>query len=84
MITYTKKAVKWLLIIGVINGTMPYILSFFGREPVAEIGIAWITEVVAVIIGYLIKSYSETKQEAKQRNADFKAGMIIDNNESEV
>lgn len=71
------------MIIGAVNGTMPYILSFFGKEPVAEIGIAWITEVVAVIIGYLIKAYSETKQEKKQRHADFVAGMDIDE-ESEV
>lgn len=60
--TYTKKAVKWLLVIGVVNGSMPYILSAFGKEPCVEMGIAWITEVVAVILGYMTKSFKETKE----------------------
>ena len=47
--TYTKKAVKALLIIGVINAEIPYVLSLLGRDPVTELGIAWVTEVVAVI-----------------------------------
>lgn len=71
--TYTKRAVKALLIIGVINGTMPFILSFFDKEPAAELGIAWITEIVAVILGYMAKAYFETKQERKQDLDDFKA-----------
>lgn len=71
--TYTKKAVKALLILGAINGTLPYLLSFLGKEPVAEMGIAWITEIVAVILGYLCKSYFETKAERKQNLEDFKA-----------
>lgn len=60
--TYTKKAVKWLLVIGVVNGSMPYILSAFGKEPCVEMGIAWITEIVAVILGYMTKSFKETKE----------------------
>lgn len=71
--TYTKKAVKALLILGAINGTLPYLLSLLGKEPVAEMGIAWITEIVAVILGYLCKSYFETKAERKQNLEDFKA-----------
>lgn len=71
--TYTKTAVKALLILGAINGTLPYLLSFLGKEPVAEMGIAWITEIVAVILGYLCKSYFETKAERKQNLEDFKA-----------
>ncbi len=72
--TFTKIAVSWLLIMGVVNGTMPFVLSFFGKEPVDGMGIAWITEVVAVILGYLCKSYFETKQEAKQSLEDWQAG----------
>lgn len=71
--TYTKRAVKALLIIGVINGTMPYILAFFDKQPTESLGIAWITEVVAVILGYMCKAYCETKQERKQNLEDFKA-----------
>lgn len=75
MKTYTKKAVKWLLVIGVLNGMAPFILSALGKDPVAELGIAWITEIVAVIVGYLTKSYLENKQQASQKHADFIAGM---------
>lgn len=74
--TYTKRAVKALLIIGVVNGTMPFILSFFGKEPTAELGIAWITEIVAVILGYMAKAYFETKQERKQDLEDYKTKEI--------
>ena len=73
--TYTKRAVKALLIIGVISAEVPFVLSFLGKEPTAELGIAWITEIVAVILGYLCKSYFETKQERKQNLEDYKANL---------
>ena len=72
--TYTKKAVKALLIVGVINAEIPYILSLLGKEPCTELGIAWITEVIAVILGYMCKAYFEKKQQKKQELDDFKAG----------
>jgi len=70
--TYTKRAVKALLIVGVINGSVPYILSAFGREPVSDLGIAWVTGVVAVMVGYMGKAYFETKQERKQDFEELK------------
>lgn len=73
--TFTKVAVKALLIVGVINAMIPFLLSAFDKAPVTELGIAWISEIVAVILGYLLKSYHETKQERKQNHADFVAGM---------
>lgn len=69
--TYTKRAVKAVLIIGVTNGSIPYVLSAFGREPVSDLGIAWVTGVVAVMVGYMGKAYFETKQERKQDLEDF-------------
>ena len=33
----------------------------------AELAIAWITEIVAVILGYLCKAYFETKQAEQVR-----------------
>ena len=74
--TFTKTAVRILLIVGVLNAMVPYILSAFGKEPIPELGIAWITEIVAVILGYMCKAYKETKQEAIQAHDDFVAGMI--------
>ena len=73
--TFTKQKVDFLLFAGVIGAFTPYILSAFGKEPVEAIGLAWITEIVAVILGYYIKSYNETKQEQRQKLAEFKAGM---------
>ena len=43
--TYTKKAVKALLIVGVLNAEIPYLLAYLGREPCTELAIAWITEI---------------------------------------
>lgn len=71
--TYTKRAVFLLLIVGVISSEIPYILSLFGKQPNEALGIAWITEVVAVIIGYMCKAYFETKQEQKQRLEEYVA-----------
>lgn len=76
--TYSKKAVKALLIIGCINAEVPYILSAFGREPVSELGIAWVTEIVAVILGYLCKAFFETKAKRKQDLEDYKAGLLTE------
>lgn len=73
--TYTKKVVKWMLIIGAANATIPFILAAFDKNPVSELGIAWITEIVAVIIGYLLKSFKENKQRARQRHEDLVAGI---------
>jgi uncharacterized membrane protein len=74
--TFTKRAVKALLFIGVINATIPYVLAAFGKTPTETLGIAWITEIVAVITGYLCKSYFETKQERKQDLEDYKVKEI--------
>lgn len=82
--TYSKKAVKALLIVGVINGCFPYILSLLDKEPVAEMGIAWVTEIVAVILGYLCKSYFETKAERKQDLADYRAVKEETEKEDEI
>lgn len=74
--TYTKRKVTFLLYVGVIGAFLPYLLSAFGKDPVEAIGLAWITEIVAVILGYLTKSYKETKQERKQNLDDYKATMV--------
>ena len=60
------------MIIGVINGSVPFILSAFGRESVSDLGIAWVTGVVAVMVGYMGKAYFETKQERKQDFEELK------------
>lgn len=76
--TFTKRAVKALLIIGVINSEIPYILAAFGKETGEAIALAWITEIVGVMGAYMCKSYFETKQERKQNLEDYKT-MEADN-----
>ena len=66
-ITWTKKITKWLLIIGVVNGTAPFILSMFDKEPCVEMGIAWVTEIVAVALGYFVRGFKDTKESEKIR-----------------
>lgn len=73
--TFTKVAVKALLIIGVIDANVPFVLALLEKDPCREIGLAFITEIVAVILGYMCKSYFETKQEKRQELAEYTAGM---------
>jgi hypothetical protein len=73
--TFTKVAVKALLIIGVIDANIPFVLALMDKDPCREIGLAFITEIVAVILGYMCKSYFETKQEKRQELAEYTAGM---------
>lgn len=76
--TYTKRTVKVLLVIGVINAEIPFVLAAFGKDAVEALGVAWITEIVAVILGYMCKAYFETKQQRKQDLEDFKANFKED------
>lgn len=73
--TFTKVAVKALLIIGVIDANIPFLLALMDKDPCREIGLAFITEIVAVILGYMCKSYFETKQEKRQELEEYTAGM---------
>jgi len=66
-LTWTKQITKWLLIIGVINGMAPFVLSVFDKEPCVEMGIAWVTEIVAVSLGYFVRGFKDTKESEKVR-----------------
>ena len=61
--TWTKNITRYLLIIGVVNGTLPFVLSAFGRDPVSDMGIAWVTEIVAVALAYFVRGFKDTKAE---------------------
>lgn len=65
--TWTKNITRWLLIIGVINGMTPFILSLLDKEPCVEMGIAWVTEIVAVALGYFVRGFKDTKESEKVR-----------------
>lgn len=53
--------------IGVVNGTIPFILSAFDKDPCVEMGIAWVTEIVAVALGYFVRGFKDSKESEKIR-----------------
>lgn len=64
--TFTKKAVTAILIIALIDLQLSYFLAFLGREQIAEtLSITVVTEIVAVMLGYFIKAFHETREEKR-------------------
>ena len=86
-VTWTKNITRSLLIVGVINGMAPFFLSAFNKEPCTEMGIAWVTEVVAVTLGYFVRGFKDTKEQEqvrlKEKEMDAE-GTIIDLDEEEI
>lgn len=65
-ITYTKKVVSIILAISLFDLQLSYVLAWFGKpETAINLSITICTEIVAVILGYLVKSYKETKEEER-------------------
>ena len=81
--TFTKGAVKVLLFFGLVNATMPYVLSALDKDPVVGLGTAWLAEVVGVFAVYAFKAYFETKQEKKQHLENYKARMEYEGGETD-
>jgi len=66
--TFTKRAVKAILFIALLDLQLSYLLAFLGREQIAENLSSEITKVViGTILGYLTKSFFETREEEKVR-----------------
>lgn len=66
--TFTKKAVKAILVIALIDLQLTYILAFLGREQIAETLSGDICKVIiGTILGYLAKSFFETREEEKNK-----------------
>lgn len=77
-ITWTKKITKYLLMIGVMGGITPFILSAFNKDPCSDMGIAWITEIVAVALGYFVRGFKDTKESEKVRLLEEKADENVE------
>lgn len=73
--TFTKVAVRIMLFIGVINAFIPYILSMCGKDPVTPLGVAWVTEIVAVISGYMLKAHFDKNKERENDRLDTIASV---------
>lgn len=65
--TYTKRLTRNVLLMGLVGGFVPYILSVCDKDPVTELGIAWVTGVVAVCIGYFIRGFKDSKEVADNK-----------------
>lgn len=64
--TYTKKLVKWILAISMIDLQLSYLLAFLGRVEIAEnLSMTVVTTIIGTVITYCIKSFKETKEEEK-------------------
>ena len=66
--TFTKRAVKAILFIDLLDLQLSYLLAFLGREQIAENLSSDITKVIiGTILGYLAKAFFETKEAEKVR-----------------
>ena len=77
-LTWTKQITRYLLIIGVLMAIVPYILAFCGKDPCESVAIAWITEIVAVAIGYFVRGFKDTRSEVQQKLEEMKLKHLID------
>lgn len=49
------------MIVGIISGNMPYVLSALGCDPVESLGKVWVAGIVAVCLGYFVRGFKDTK-----------------------
>ena len=64
--TFTKTAVKWILVLSLLDLQLSYILAFFCRVEIAEdLSSTVATAVIGVMLGYFMKSFFETREEKK-------------------
>ncbi len=76
--TFTKRAVKVILFIALLDLQFSYMLAFLGREQIAESLSSDITQVIiGTILGYLAKAFFETREEER-----LKAKKGLDENEN--
>lgn len=74
--TFSKTWVSRLLWLGCIWITLSYILAFFDKIQIAETLSGTVASVIiAVILGYLCKSFFETKEEEKLKYLREKHNM---------
>lgn len=66
-LTFTKRMVIVLLIMGIIDVQFSYILALLGRDPAQELSIAVVTEILGVSVAYMVKAFFGKKEEEKTR-----------------
>lgn len=74
--TFSKRMVKSIMYVALIDLQLTYILAFLGREQIAEsLSSDICTVIVGVGLGYFMKAYLETKQEEKMKREDMNGGV---------
>ena len=68
MKTFTKKAMKWIIAVALIDMQFPFILAFLDKTQIAEtLGGLIVTEIIGVILVYCAKSFFETRESERVR-----------------
>lgn len=66
--TYSKRMVKAIMYVALIDLQLTYILAFLGKEQIAETLSSDIcTVIIGVGLGYFLKSFFETREEEKMK-----------------
>ena len=68
MKTFTKKAMKWIIAVALIDMQFPFILAFLNKTQIAEtLGGLIVTEIIGVFLVYCAKSFFETRESERVR-----------------
>lgn len=64
--TFTKKWVERILTVSLIDVQFVFVLAFIGKDNIAEtLGIAIVTEIVSIGLGYLFRGWADSHTQAK-------------------
>jgi len=81
--TFTKLWVSVLLIVGVVDLQLSYVLAFLGYDQIAEtLSVAVVTEIIGVTVAYIIRAFFDTRTEKKQELEEKRLDYVI-NSETE-
>lgn len=68
MKTFTKRAMKWIIAVALIDMQFPFILAFLDKTQIAEtLGGLIVTEIIGVFLVYCAKSFFETRESERVR-----------------
>jgi hypothetical protein len=66
--TYSKRMVKSIMTVALIDLQLTYVLAFLGKEQIAETLSSDICHtIIGIGLGYFMKSYFETKKEEEMK-----------------
>lgn len=69
--TFTKRMMKAILYVALVDLQFSYVLAFLGKEQIAEQLSGDICHtIIGVCLGYFMKSYFETKEEERNKRQD--------------